>query len=155
MGLHVVIADDIAACYIDGKDRRVICTIDGHLQMHAAIMFMHDLKFIMISKVKLKSLSKDIGQQITIHLIKDASEYRMEFLDEMYEVFDTDPTAFDYFKALTIGKQRTLLYMIGNIKNADTRIRKSLIIADHLTVNKGKIDYKMLNEGFKNKSKFI
>ena len=51
--------------------------------------------------------------------------------------------------SLTPGKKRTLLYLVGNVKNSDSRIRKSLAIADHLTVNKGQIDFKLLNEAFK------
>ncbi|MBK8517794.1 MAG: hypothetical protein IPL55_16360 [Saprospiraceae bacterium] len=58
-----------------------------------------------------------------------------------------------FFHALTPGKQRSLIYIVGKVKNTESKIRKSLAIADHLTSNKGKIDGKLLYEALKEYNK--
>ena len=73
----------------------------------------------------------------------------MPMPDEFQEVLYQEPDASNYFHALKAGKQRSLLYIVGKVKNAESRINKSLAIANHLLANKGKLDYKMLNEAFK------
>ena len=93
--------------------------------------------FVMLNQKNIKTLGVQPETPIRIVMQKDQSEFGMP------------PQAEKYFMSLTPGKKRTLLYLVGNVKNSDSRIRKSLAIADHLTVNKGQIDFKLLNEAFK------
>jgi uncharacterized protein YdeI (YjbR/CyaY-like superfamily) len=50
------------------------------------------------------------------------------------------------FEQLTPGKQRNLIYIVGQAKNTDLRIIRSIIIIDHLKNNLGKIDFRSLNK---------
>jgi uncharacterized protein YdeI (YjbR/CyaY-like superfamily) len=86
-------------------------------------------------------------------MVKDDSKYGMPMPDEFQEVLYQEPDASKYFHELTAGKQRSLLYIVGKVKNTESRIKKSLAIADHLVANKGKLDFKMLNEAFKEYNK--
>jgi uncharacterized protein YdeI (YjbR/CyaY-like superfamily) len=66
-------------------------------------------------------------------------------------VFQEDG-AMTFFDALTPGKQRSLIYIVSKIKNQDVRIRKSLVIAEHLVLGKGLLDYKKLNGMFEDEN---
>ena len=65
--------------------------------------------------------------------------------EELRELFRQDKEGNKLFHALTRGKQRTLLYIIGNGKSPEKRAIRSIAIINHLKANKGKINYKQLN----------
>lgn len=119
------------------------------ISMHCALMPNKENWFVMLNKQVFKKLNLPLNSVIEIKMIKDESEYGMPMPDEFREVLDQDPDADVYFHNLTPGKQRSLIYLVGKVKSSDSRIRKALAIADHLTANKGNIDYKLLNEAFK------
>lgn len=87
-------------------------------------------------------------------MTKDTSDYGMPMPDELNEVLAQDYQAYEYFHALTPGKQRNLIYVINKIKSSEIKIRKSLVIADHLIANTGKLDFKMLYEALRDYNKF-
>ncbi|MFN3528744.1 MAG: YdeI/OmpD-associated family protein [Bacteroidia bacterium] len=132
----------------DGN-RRMQCTINGKLSIHCALMPQHGDFFILLNKEVRHKLGLRLGEQIELSLQKDESEYGMPVPDELLEVFGQDPSAFDIFEKLTPGKQRSLIYLVAKVKNTDSRIRKSLAIAQHLNESQGQLDYKMLNETIK------
>ncbi|MBC7885513.1 MAG: DUF1905 domain-containing protein [Saprospiraceae bacterium] len=147
-GWHFLVPSTIAAQFVNGKDRRVICTIN-EIKLHCALMPNKETWFIMINQGVQKKLGVALNSEISVLIEKDTSKYGMPIPEEFQEVLLQDPDADRYFHKLTPGKQRSLLYIIGKVKNSESRIRKSLAIADHLTANKGEIDYKMLNEALK------
>lgn len=69
--------------------------------------------------------------------------------EEMEVVFQEEPQAFKLFEELTPGKQRTLIHIVKKVKNPDLWIKKALTIAEHLIRNRGKLDFKELNEDFR------
>ena len=148
-GWHFTVPEEIASKFIDGTDRRVICRINEKLTINAALMPNKNFWFVMLNQKNIKTLGVQPETPIRIVMQKDQSEFGMPVPEEFREVLDQDPQAEKYFMSLTPGKKRTLLYLVGNVKNSDSRIRKSLAIADHLTVNKGQIDFKPINEAFK------
>ncbi|MFZ1749812.1 MAG: YdeI/OmpD-associated family protein [Saprospiraceae bacterium] len=152
-GWHFLVPNDIAIKYIDGKDRRVICTINDHITIHCALMPNKDTWFVMTNQQLVKKMNVPVNSEIKVCLKKDHSKYGMPMPEEMNEVLLQDPDADDYFQALTSGKQRSLIYIVSKVKNSDSRIRKALAIADHLTANKGAIEYKLLNEALKEYNK--
>ncbi len=66
-------------------------------------------------------------------------------LEELAELLAQDEEGNRFFHALTPGKLRTLLYIVGQPKNSDIRLHRALAIVEHLKMNQGKIDYKTLN----------
>lgn len=152
-GWHFIVPGNIATQFIQGKDRRVICTINDEVTLHSALMPNKDTWFIMLNKQIQKKLQTPLNSKINVSLIKDESEYGMPMPEEFREVLDQDPAADKYFHALTAGKQRSLIYIVSKVKNTESRIRKSLAIADHITANRGTIEYKLLNEALKEYNK--
>ena len=69
--------------------------------------------------------------------------------EEFEELLLQDETANTLFHALTKGKQRNLLYIIGKPKGTAKRLEKAVVVAEYLKANNGKLDFKALNEAFK------
>jgi uncharacterized protein YdeI (YjbR/CyaY-like superfamily) len=65
--------------------------------------------------------------------------------EELAELLAQDEEGDRLFHALTPGKLRTLLYLVGQPKSSDIRLHRALVVVEHLKTNQGKIDYKKLN----------
>jgi hypothetical protein len=137
----------VAAQFVKGNFRRVVCALNDRLTIHAARLPNKGLWYILLSKGVIKELNAREGEEVSVKLTEELSIYGMPEELEMC-VFQEDG-AMTFFDALTPGKQRSLIYIVSKIKNQDVRIRKSLVIAEHLVLGKGLLDYKKLNEMFK------
>jgi uncharacterized protein YdeI (YjbR/CyaY-like superfamily) len=84
-----------------------------------------------------------------VSLKKDKSEYGLPVPDELNELFRQDAEGNRLFHALTRGRQRTLLYIVGSAKDSDKRILRAIVIINHLKANKGRINYRQLNASLK------
>ncbi|MEL6720156.1 MAG: YdeI/OmpD-associated family protein [Bacteroidota bacterium] len=151
LGWHftIPVIKDIAADFME-NDRRVICSINGAKGFHAALM--SDGKgdfFINLNKERRKRLGVAIGEPINITLSKDESKYGMPMPEEFEELLAIDDEGNHFFHALTPGKQRSLLHLIGKPKSSDVRLKKAIVINEHLKKNQGKLDFKQLNQDFK------
>ena len=85
---------------------------------------------------------------LDIELLKDESKYGIPMPEEFQELLYQDEEGNDLFHALTAGKQRSLLHIIGTVKSPDIRIRKGMIMLNHLRSNNGKLDFRQLNQDF-------
>jgi uncharacterized protein YdeI (YjbR/CyaY-like superfamily) len=92
------------------------------------------------------------GSTIRVHLEKDKSEFGLPFPAELEEVLAQDMAGKDYFFKLTPGRQRNIIYGVSQVKNTDLRIRRAMIMVEHLKKNKGKIDFRQLNAELKSSS---
>jgi hypothetical protein len=147
---HIPIPPKIAKHFLDAKVKRVICTIDDDFSFQCAILSQGDgSHFIILSKNKMKELDLMVGTEINVTLEKDESEYGMPMPEEFEELLLMDPEATECFHKLTMGKQRSLLYLIGKPKRSETRIKKAVVVAEYLKSTGGKLDFKELNVAFK------
>lgn len=150
-GFHFMIPLDIATQFITKKDKRVICDINGLFKLHCALM--SDGKggfFIMINKQLKKKLDLIQGQTVTLELEKDNSKYGMPMPEEFLELLALDPDGDKLFHKLTPGKQRALIHIVAKNKREATRINKAVVIVDYLKSCGGNLDFKDLNQAFKN-----
>ena len=95
-----------------------------------------------------------VGSKVQVSLQPDESKYGMPMPEEMDELLKIDDEANQYFHALTKGKQRSLLYIIGKPKNSDTRLNKAIVVTEHLKRWNGKLDFAILNQEFKDYKNF-
>lgn len=153
-GWYFDVPNVIATEFTQGTDRRVICTINGQLTIHCALMPNKGTWFVLLNKENVKKINLPEHHEIKVSMSKDTSDYGMPMPDELNEVLAQDYQAYEYFHALTPGKQRNLIYVINKIKSSEIKIRKSLVIADHLIANAGKLDHKMLYEALRDYNKF-
>lgn len=128
------------------KSRRVICKYNDLLVKHCALQPDGNGQYcLFLNKDDQKQLKIGFGDFIEIEIKEDTSKYGYPIAPEMEEMLRQDPEGSDYFHALTLGKQRSLLHVIGLPKTSDTRLKKSFVILEYLKDNQGKLDFRELN----------
>ena len=147
---HIIVPTAIVNSLLENDNKRVICTLNESEKIHAAIMPRGDGSyFIMINKALRKKLGLESGSELRVQLEVDNSKYGMPMPEELGALLEMDDEGSQYFHSLTAGKQRSLIYMVSKPKTSDTRLKKALVIVDYLKFTKGKLDYKELNQAFK------
>lgn len=129
---------------------RLIANIDDARPLHCAmISFGKGRRGITLNKPFVKENGFLIDQKLNLELREDESKYGMSVSDEFYAALKSDTEAKAYFEKLTPGKQRNLIYFADNVKSSDIRIRRALVVMNHLNLHKGKIDFKDLTKEMK------
>lgn len=137
------------------EDSRVICWLNVAVKIHAAILSKGDNQYyLMCSKELRKALEIEAGDTVNVKLEKDDSKYGMPMPEEFQEALYADPEGDTFFHQLTPGKQRSLLYIVGKLKSSNKRIEKSIIILEHLRKQNGQLDFRQLNQDFKDANRF-
>lgn len=132
--------------------KRIKCSIQAKPEFHCAILSNGEGGYyIILNNSRVKQLKLTINETYDIILSEDLSEFGMEMPEEFKEVLNQDIEFEKYFLELNPGVQRNLLYYVSKFKSSDIKIERTLIIADHIKANQGKIDSKMLYEAFKKK----
>lgn len=140
------VSNEIAEQFIDGTNRRVVCRVNGEVKYHCAIHGDGAGGYrIMLNRERCKKLGLVRGETINVELEKDISEYGMEMSEELREVLDQNPDADRIFHEFTKGMQRTLIYWVDNVKSSEIKIRRAIVMTDHIVTQNGKPDYKLLN----------
>ena len=144
---HIKVPKPIANHFTEMGDKRVVCRLNDTLEFQCAIMPAGDgVFFININKKIRDQLKLKEGSKVIAHLEKDNSEYGLPFPEELKELLEQDSEGNKLFHALTPGKQRNLIYAVGQVKNTDLRIHRAMVILDHLKKNAGKINFRQLNQ---------
>lgn len=143
---HIPIPDDIAEKLIDKNHRRVLVWVQDTGPYHMALFKAKICWYVLINQQIRSKLHLEVDQLISIKIERDHSEFGHDVPEEFTVMLDQDSEAEKYFKLLTTGKQRSLIYLVGKVKNPESRIKKALAITHHLRLSKGKLDYKQLNE---------
>lgn len=146
-GCHFAVPPWAAEALIAEKNgKRVVCTLNGKETYQCALLPRGDGTWLITVNKKIQAKwGLTIGSKVSVSLRKDESEYGLPMPEELAELLAQDETGNRLFHALTPGKLRTLLYIVGQAKNSDTRLHRALAVVEHLKANKGKIDYKQLN----------
>lgn len=153
-GHHFLVDQSIGNQFVNGNNRRVICTLNSEVSFHCALMpYGNGGYFINVNKEIRDKLKIQTGSLITFSLTKDDSEYGMPLPEELNELWTIDDEGFKYFHKLTPGKQRTLIYIIGKPKSSVIRLNKAIAINEYLKSVRGKLDFKELNAYIKDFNK--
>ena len=131
-------------------DKRIICTLNNMHTFHCAMIPKKPFHYIMVSKERIDLLKISINDEILVEIVPDKSEFGIEICEELQEVLATDYEGNLLFEKLTAGAKRSLIYLISKTKNPQIRIEKSFVLVTHLKRNKGKFDFKLFNEDYKN-----
>lgn len=144
---HVKVPKPIALHFLEMGDKRVVATLNDSITFQCAIMPAGDgVYFINLNKKIRDQLKLKEGSKIVVSLAKDESEYGLPFPEEFKELLEQDPKGNTLFHALTPGKQRNMIYAVSQVKHTDLKIHRGLVILEHLKKNKGKINFKELNQ---------
>lgn len=129
-------------------DKRVKCKF-GDLEHYCAMQPKDGSHFIMLNKPMLKKLGWSMGDTVTVQIEKQELKYGIPISEEMEEVLNSDFEGSEYFHALTKGTQRSLIHVINKYKSSQLRIDRSIIILQHLVLRRGNLDFKILQQNFK------
>jgi len=141
---------DIAQQFIENDNRRVMCRLNELHEFHAALMPNGNGGFfITINSEARKKLKLGESAVLQVQLRKDNSKYGIHLPEEMEELLLIDEEGSLFFHQLTMGKQRSLLHIIGKPKSSAIRLKKAVVVLDFLKTNNGKLDFKLLNMAFK------
>jgi hypothetical protein len=143
---YVSVPKEIGNQVIEKTNRRVICRINEQAPIYSALMPKGDIYTIYVKKEFMKKHRLKEGDEVVVILEKDQSEYGMPMPESFSTLLEQDEVGSRYFHELTMGKQRSLIYIVGKVKNLDSQIAKGLAILHHLKEAKGKLDFKRLNE---------
>lgn len=145
-GYHFPIPTPIAKQFIEGTNRRVKCDINGVMTLQCALMPYSEGYFVLINQDLVKKHGFVLHKEVNIQIEKDHSEFGHDVPESFRVLLDQDLEGKRYFDQLTPGKQRSLIYLVGKVKNVDSQLNKGLAILDHLKLESGILDYKKLNQ---------
>lgn len=133
-GMHYIMLDSkTASAFTKSGNRRVLCKLNDKVELHSAIMQRKDGGyFINIGLATCKKLKIKAGSTLTASFSPDGSAYQFEMPEELREVLDTDEKAAKIFRNLTDGNQRSLMYLVDQVKSADKRIERAFKIAEKI-----------------------
>ena len=147
---HLVIPEDIVEFYKEKKQKRLMCKVNDLEPYSSAILFAKNkYAYINLTKERMKKLGIKAGGKVDVFLEPDTSEFGMPLPPELEEILIQDTEFKSYFLTLTPGKQRNLIYLVSKMKSENKRIEKAIIIANYLKRVRGKLDFKELNQAFK------
>jgi len=147
---HFKVPNDLVAKLSKDGKKRILCTVESNPYFHCAMM--SDGQggfFIMLNKEKEKKFGLVLGEKYALNLEKDNSKYGMHLPEEMEELLYQDPEGEAVFETLTDGKKRNLIHLVAMAKRSETRLKKAVVILDYLKSVNGKLDFKELNQAFK------
>ncbi|MBT8234655.1 MAG: YdeI/OmpD-associated family protein [Bacteroidia bacterium] len=131
----VYIPEDIARLFIDKGHNRVKVKVSfkgQSISYYAALQKIKGNFIVMLNKPNQKKLGVFPNDYFQMQLVEDTSRYGVDVPEELEAVFESDPDAFDIFESLTMGKRRGLIYSVAGYKSSQTRIEKSLVLAENL-----------------------
>lgn len=148
---HIPIPDDIfQAMLLMAPDKRVKCILNHSFVHYAAMSPQKDsYHFILLNKDIMKKMKWNNGDTVVVELQTPDLKYGIPICEELEAVLDSDQEGSDYFHQLTIGAQRSLIHVINKYKNPQLRLDRSIILLRHLVLRQGNLDFKILNENFK------
>ena len=148
--LQFYVPNDIVKALKDEKVKRLHISINNHTSIAGSLISGGSHQYyIKINKSQMKEMSLAIGDTASLKITPDESKYGMPLPEEFAEIWEIDDEAKQFFHSLPPGKQRNLIYIVNSVKNIDTRARKATTIMEHLKINNGKLDFKILNESMK------
>ena len=155
-GNHFIVPSEVVQYFLGEKQKRFICKLNDLLEYNCAFMPRGEGEyFVLVNREISKKLNLEIGSEVSVQLREDKSEYGMPVPQEMIDLFGEDDEFYQLFNGLTPGKQRNLLYLVGKPKSKEARVKKAVVICNHLVNRNGDLDFKILNQDFKDYNELL
>jgi hypothetical protein len=146
---HIPVPQAVAEQMMDEQHRRVLTWIKESGPYHMALMKSKEYWYVLVNQDLRKKLELDESNAFPVRMERDHSEFGHEVPEELQVLLDQDEEGNTFFRSLTPGKQRSLIYLVTTVKNPESRMKKSMAIIHHLKLAKGKLDFKQLNSWIK------
>ena len=138
MGMHYCEIPKATAKKLDDEKRRLRAKINNSWQQ-CALMKTSDGDYYIFLQSDIRKKEKVVlGDEITVLLEKDDSEFGFDMPEELEVVLEQDPDGKEKFLRLLPGVQRNIIYYIMTGKLEDTRIQRSLFMIERVKSNEFK-----------------
>src|SRR6478609_11815800 len=126
--------------------QRWICTVNKIITWQCGLVALGEGKaYINLNKKLLKEMKAKEGDEISVSLKKDESEYGMKMSAELKELLRQDKEGKKRYEGLVPGKQRYLIYYVQQVKSKDLRLERAVRVIENLKkLPKGKESFKGL-----------
>lgn len=149
-GVGFEVPQAVVEKYRGKETKRVVCTINKEYTFQCALMPLGEGRyFINFNAAARKKLKAAVGDEVSVELVPDESKYGLPMPEAFEALLQMDEDVDRIFHALTPGKQRNLLHIMGLPKSSEVRIKKAVVVAEYLKEVNGKLDFKELNLAFK------
>lgn len=140
------VPEEVTAAFLASPTkRRVVCVLNGQDPHQCALTPIGQGVYVVkVNQGRIKKLALAEGQEVQLELFPDDSKYGLPMPPEMEAALAEDPEGNSLFHALSPGKLRTMLYVVGQGTNTDNRLWRAVQILEHLKLRAGKINYKEL-----------
>jgi len=147
---HFKIPDTIALALLK-TSKRVVCVINNDVSYQCGLLSAGDLGyFVNVNATIRKAARIELNDRVSLFLKSDTSKYGLPVPEVFLELLTQDDEFEEIFHALTHGKQRSLIHLVGTFKSERKQMEQTMCIREYLLQVKGKLDYKELNLAFKN-----
>jgi len=92
----------------------------------------NDAAYITFSNPRMKKLHVREGDTVNVLLVRDFSKYGFDVPEEFEELLRQDDIARERFESLSMGKRRSIIYLILQVKSSQKRIEKSIFLLENL-----------------------
>jgi len=118
---------------------RFICTIDDSYEFSCGLNHLGDGNFfIMLTKDRINTINKSVGDSIDVQLIEDTSKLGVEIPEVLEILLDQDPRLNAKFEQLTPGKQRSIIFQMNKIKDLNKQVAKTIELIDSIDLYRTK-----------------
>lgn len=123
----------IAAPLLEQGHTRVQVQFNEAPPFHCALRRNKEVGFLIgVSKRLLQQTDTEPGQVVQVEIWPDESPYQAPMPESLAAVLETDTEAHTIFHSMTAGRQRSILYWVGSLRNLDRQIEKALLVAEKL-----------------------
>ncbi len=130
-GLHYVPVPEKIAKQFKGKFPIRIKAEIGNQIMQCALMKRSDGTYLIYLNIQVrKKLKLKIGDEISVILKPDDSEFGLDMPEELEVLLEQDQEGKEKFLALNPGTQRNIIYYISTAGREETRINRSIFMIE-------------------------
>ena len=123
---------------------RLICEVNKSLSFQCGLVSLPEGKaYISINSKRMKELGVEMGDEVSVILTEDRSEFGVDVPEELTELFKQDLEAKRRFDLLKPGMQRYILNHVNTVKSPRLRVDRAFMLISNLkNLTQGKETFK-------------
>lgn len=112
---------------------RLICEVNKQISFQCGLVSLPEGRaYISINSKRMKELGVERGDEVSIKLTEDTSEYGVNVPEELTELFKQDPEGKARFDKLKPGMQRYILNHVDAVKSPQKRVERAFTLISNL-----------------------
>ena len=133
MWIHIIpVPDDVVAILWDAGVRRVIGEINGHAYNRGIMGSAKDGRYLFFGKKILNEFGVRAGSRVEVTIAPDPDPNRVEVPQELELALAHNDEARARWETFTPGRKRGLCHHVISAKRKETRIRRSVELAEKI-----------------------